>query len=155
MGAIVRTLSTPPVAEPSPLPRSGRSGAAARRAYLALAVLFWLGVLAQAFLAGAGLFAGGSWMMAHIALGHLLTSPIPLIPLLLLILSAVGRLPKADRWWCALLLILALVQPVVLYFRGVLPLLGALHPVNALLLFALPLYLVARAWRVMRAAASV
>jgi hypothetical protein len=126
----------------------------ARRVYLGLAIIFWLGVIAQAFLAGAGIFTGGPWMSAHIAIGHLLTSPIPLIPLLLLILSAVARLPQGDRWWCALLLILALVQPVVLYLRGVLPLLSALHPVNALLLFALPLHLIMRVRRVMRDAAK-
>jgi plastocyanin len=115
------------------------------RFYLGFALLFWLGVVTQAFLAGAGLFVGGSWMTGHIVLGHLLTSPLPLLPLLMLILSFAGRLPKADRWWCALLLILSTLQPVVLYLRGVLPLLSALHPVNAMLLFVLPLLLIGRA----------
>jgi hypothetical protein len=46
-----------------------------------------------------------------------------------------------------LLLFLAAVQPVVLYLRGVAPILAALHPVNALFLFALPLYLVMRVRR--------
>jgi plastocyanin len=117
-------------------------------------VFFWLGIVAQSFLAGAGMFVDGSWLRWHEALGHLLTSPIPLIPLLLLILSIVGRMPVSDRWLCAALLILATVQPVVLYLRGVLPLLSALHPVIALLLFALPLTLIGRVRRAMRGAAT-
>jgi hypothetical protein len=115
--------------------------------YAGVAVLFLLGVAVQAFLAGAGMFVGGSWMAVHIGLGHLLTSPIPLLPLLLLIFSFVARRPRADRWLCGLLLVLALLQPVVLYLRGVLPLLSALHPLNALLLFALPMVLINRARR--------
>lgn len=122
-----------------------------RRFYLGFAMLFMLGVLAQAFFAGAGIFLDGSWMRWHNGIGHLLTSPIPLFPLLLLILSFVGRLPHTDRWLSGLLLILATVQPVFLYLRGVLPLLSAFHPVNALLLFVLPIWIIMRARRVMRA----
>ena len=75
----------------------GRGALWARQAYLGLAVLFWLGILAQAFFAGAGIFVAGSWMAWHEALGHLMSSPIPLIPLLLLILSFAGRLPRTDN----------------------------------------------------------
>jgi plastocyanin len=146
----VKTFTILPDTNTAPRPQIGRGVAWARRFYLGFAALFWLGIVAQAFLAGAGLFVGGSWMRGHIALGHLLTSPLPLLPLLMLILSFAGRLPKADRWWCALLLILATLQPVVLYLRGVLPLLSALHPVNAMLLFVLPPFLIARARRAAR-----
>jgi hypothetical protein len=104
-------------------------------------------VLAQAFLAGAGIFVAGNWMPWHIGLGHLLTSPIPLIPLLALILSFTGRLPGADRWLSGSLFLLALFQPVVLYLRGLAPWLSALHPLIALLLFALPLLMSYRVWR--------
>jgi plastocyanin len=140
----VKPSTIPPDTNTAPRPQIGPGPAWARRFYLGFAVLFLLGVVAQAFLAGAGLFLGGSWMRGHSALGHLLTSPLPLLPLLMLILSFAGRLPKADRWWCALLLLLATLQPVVLYLRGVLPLLSTLHPVNAMLLFVLPLLLIAR-----------
>jgi Family of unknown function (DUF6220) len=126
-----------------------------RRVYQGLALIFFLGVTIQAFLAGAGIFLGGPWILWHRGLGHLLTSPIPLIPLLLLILSFVGRLPRSDKWLCGLLLFLATVQPVVLYLRGVLPILSALHPVNALFLFALPLFLILRIRRLMREPADM
>ena len=151
-GATVKAQYVSPEVEA----QSRRPGAGivwVRRVYLGLAAIFWLGIVAQAFLAGAGLFAGGAWMTAHVALGHLLTS-LPLLPLLLLALSIVGRLPRADRWWCAALHILTVLQPVPLYMRGSLPLLAAIHPVNALLLFALPTYLIARALRLPSAAGA-
>jgi hypothetical protein len=146
-GKLMSTLVIPPDIQAAPHQKKGGERIWARRIYLGFAVLFWVGVVVQAFFAGAGIFVGGSWMTAHIALGHLLSSPIPLIPLILLILSFVGRLQTADRWWCGLLLFLAAIQPVVLYLRGVQPLLAALHPVNALLLFVLPLYLIVRVRR--------
>ncbi len=105
---------------------------------------------AQAFFAGAGIFVGGSWMLWHTGLGHLLTSPIPLIPLAMLILSFTARLPRSDKQLSGLLLFPAMVQPVFLYLRGVAPILAALHPLNALLLFALPLYLILRARQLLR-----
>src|SRR5262245_28385271 len=111
----------------------------ARWAYFGLLIFFGLGVLAQGFFAGAGMFVAGNWMAWHEGFGHLLTSPVPLAPLLALILSFTGRLPATDRSMSALLFVLALLQPVVLYLRGVAPWLSALHPLNALLLFALPL----------------
>lgn len=153
-GVILKTIFIPPTAETSSRPRTAPVRAGVGRAYLGLAGLFLLGVVMQAFLAGAGMFVSGTWMAWHEALGHLMTSPIPLIPLLLLILGFVGRLPRADKWLSALLLFLAMVQPVVLYLRGVLPILSALHPVNALLLFVLPIWLIVRVRRAMRAASN-
>ena len=112
----MKTISIPPTAEASSRARTTPVRAGVCRAYLGLAGLFLLGVLAQAFLAGAGIFVSGTWMVLS-----------------------------------ALLLFLAMVQPVVLYKRGVLPILSALHPVNALLLFVLPIWLIARVRRAMRA----
>jgi hypothetical protein len=150
----LKTQSISPTVETAPRTRRAPAPAWTHRAYLGLAALFLLAVIAQAFLAGAGIFVAGSWMAWHKAIGHLLSSPIPLIPLLLLILSFVGRLPRSVKWWSACLLILTMVQPVVLYLRGVMPLLSALHPVNALLLFALPIVLIGRVRRVMRETAG-
>jgi hypothetical protein len=119
---------------------------------MGLAALFLLGVLAQVFLAGAAIFDKSSWFTWHNLLGHLLVHPLPLIPLLLLILSFVARLPQADKWLSALLLVMAMLQPMLIYIgRGAsLPLLAALHPVNALLIFVLPVILIARVRRYTR-----
>jgi hypothetical protein len=121
-----------------------------RRLYLGFAALFAFGVLAQAFLAGGMLLISNEWRPWHIGIGHLLSSPVPLIPLALIILSFAGRLPRSDKWLSVLLFVLALAQPFFLYLRGMLPLLGALHPANALLLFVLPLWMIARARQLMR-----
>jgi hypothetical protein len=115
-----------------------------RRAFVVLAWVFGLGVAAQAFLAGAGVFAGGSWMLWHIGLGHFLSSPIPIIPLVMVILSFVARLPRYEKQLAGLLLVLAGIQPVFVYLRGVSSIIAAFHPLNALLLFVLSFYLVLR-----------
>jgi hypothetical protein len=134
-------LETTQTAAPS---RARPASGCSQRLAIWLTGIFALGVTAQALLAGAGLFVGGSWMRWHEGIGHLLTSPIPLIPLIVLILSFTARLPAADKGLSALLLVLATLQPVVLYLRGVAPALAALHPAIALLLFALPIWMIAR-----------
>jgi hypothetical protein len=110
--------------------------------YTALAVVFLLGVVVQVFLAGAGIFASASWLGSHGILGHVL----PVIPLLMVILGLVGRLPRTINWLTVLLLVLVYIQPWFIYIaRGLgTPLLAALHPVNALAIFALSLYLLYR-----------
>ncbi len=110
--------------------------------YSALAVVFLLGVVVQVFLAGAGIFASASWLSSHGILGHIL----PVIPLLMVILGLVGKLPRTINWLTVLLLVLVYIQPWFIYLSrsAGIPLLGALHPVNALTIFALSLYLLYR-----------
>ncbi len=110
--------------------------------YATLAVVFLLCVVVQVFLAGAGIFASASWLSSHAMLGH----GLPLIPLLMVILGLVGRLPRTINWLTALLLVLVFIQPWFIDLSEGLgiPLLAALHPVNALAIFALPLYLLYR-----------
>jgi hypothetical protein len=119
----------------------------ARKLFVGFGVLFVLGVLAQVFLAGAAIFDDWSWFQVHEIVGHLLVHPLPLLPLLMLIFSFVGRLPRADKWLSGLLVLLAVVQPIFIYVgRGQhLPLLAALHPVNAMLLLLVPVLLIMRA----------
>jgi hypothetical protein len=113
------------------------------RSFQGLTTFFWLAVVLQTFLAGAMIFAGGGWREAHIAIGHLLSS-LPLIPLAILIFAFLSKLPARDKGLAGLLLLLTILQPVWLYMRGINILFAAIHPVNALLLFALPLYLLMR-----------
>ena len=110
--------------------------------YTALAVVFLLGVVVQVFLAGAGIFASASWLSSHGILGQIL----PVIPLLMVILGLVGKLPRTINWLTVLLLVLVYIQPWFIYLSrsAGIPLLGALHPVNALTIFALSLYLLYR-----------
>jgi Family of unknown function (DUF6220) len=115
--------------------------------YTALAVVFLLSVVVQVFLAGAGIFASASWLSNHGILGHIL----PVIPLFMVILGLVGRLPRPINWLTVLLLVLVYIQPWFIYLgRGVgMPLFAALHPVNALAIFTLALYLLYRARQIL------
>jgi hypothetical protein len=113
--------------------------------YLGLTLLFAGGVLVQVFLAGAGIFSSGAWLGLHGAFAILLF----LLSIGLLILSFVARLPQAVKWQSALLVLLIMLQWFWIYGVGDLglPLLKAIHPVNALLIFALPLWQIARVRR--------
>jgi Family of unknown function (DUF6220) len=95
------------------------------------------------FLAGAGIFASASWLGSHGIFGYVL----PVIPLFMVILGLVGRLPRTVNWLTVLLLVLVFIQPWFIYLAHDVgtPLLAALHPVNALAIFALALYLLYRA----------
>jgi hypothetical protein len=113
-----------------------------RRLYLGVAVLFALGVMGQVFLAGAGIFVGGAWLDGHRGFGYLLY----LVSLLLLILSFVARLSGSVKWLNALLFVLVIFQGFWIHVPGDLglPLLKALHPVNALAIFGVSLFLIGR-----------
>jgi hypothetical protein len=135
--------SVPPVVTSSPQQNTRAPRRVPRVIYATLAVVFLLSVVVQVFLAGAGIFASASWLSSHGILGHVL----PVIPLLMVILGLVGKLPRTINWLTVLLLVLVYIQPWFIYLgRGVgTPLLAALHPVNALAIFALALYLLYRA----------
>lgn len=118
----------------------------ARRWYAGLAAVYVAGVVAQVFFAGAGIFGGSAWMRWHEIVGHMLVHPLPVIPLVMLVLSFVARLPRTDKWLSGLLLFSAMAQPMFVYiwYATTNPLIGAFHPVNALLMFILPFVLFAR-----------
>ena len=116
--------------------------------YATFAVVFLLSVVVQVFLAGAGIFASASWLGSHGIFGHVL----PVIPLLMVILGLVGRLPRPINWLTVLLLVLVYIQPWFIYLARDIgtPLLAALHPVNALAIFTLALYLLYRTGQILR-----
>jgi hypothetical protein len=111
----------------------------ARAAYRTLSMGLVCGVLLQVYLAGAGIFAGSGWLAAHGALALVLF----LAAVVLLILSFVARLEGPVKGLSALLVLLIMLQWFFIYgARGLnLPLLKAVHPVNALFIFLLPTYL--------------
>lgn len=109
----------------------------ARRIHLVLAWAFLGAVIVQFFLIGLYLF-NGSDIALHREWGY----DIGLIVFALVIAAGVGRLPRRMIGWDLLLLVVYFVQ-TVLPVVGV-PLIEALHPVNALLVFSLSLLV---AWR--------
>jgi uncharacterized protein DUF6220 len=121
-------------------------GSTARRVHPWLAGLFALGVLLQAFLAGAALpQLGGSGSFAtHIEVGY---TAMGIIALLVLIASGLGRADRGQIWGSVALFVLYIVQTMLPTFKGSTPFLAALHPLNALVLFALAAWLFYRGVR--------
>jgi uncharacterized membrane protein YoaK (UPF0700 family) len=119
---------------------------ASRTGYLALAGLFTLGVIAQVYLVGLSLLGGRSSWDLHIALGHTLG----ILAILMIPAAYLGRLPRPMKplTWLAFGIYALLVIAVLL--RPGLPLVAALHPVLAIVLFALTGMLTVRAWRLVR-----
>lgn len=111
----------------------------ARLARLCYAVLSWVFVacvLVQVFFAGMGAF-GADWSW-HLTFVHLLE----LLPLLMTPVAFVGRLSWGLRLLPLGLLVLVGVQYA--FANSTVP--AALHPVNALLIFLVSLFVARRAW---------
>lgn len=110
--------------------------------YFVMSWLFVAGVVVQVFLAGMAVVAlRGTWNN-HISIGHTLAGPL----LLMLISQYLGKLPGKLKWttW-GLFLVYALQADVVIFMRASFPPVSALHPVLALVDFALGWYLARQA----------
>ena len=116
-----------------------------RRAYVLAATAGALLILLQVFLAGAGVFAGPSYWPMHRLFGMILT----LVPLVLVALAFAARVPRRFAWLGGLLFVLVGLQPALTSLADQLhaPLLAALHPVNAVVIFALTALLSLLAWQ--------
>lgn len=120
-----------------------------RYLFAAIAFLFVVGVVVQVFLAGVGLFGAGD-MAGHVDFGYLLS----VVPLLLLLLAWPARAGRRTAALCAALLVATQVQTFLPLLRGDAPLVAALHPVNALLLFGLGLMVARRGLALARMSAE-
>ena len=112
---------------------------------VAFAVVAWLFVAAivvQVFLAGVGLFVQGlDTFSYHRALGWLLH-----LGPLVVVLFAWGAHPgRTTMWLSGLLILLVGIQPFLPAMRDDAPFVAALHPVNALAIFAVGLVIALRA----------
>jgi hypothetical protein len=79
---------------------------------------------------------------AHFFLGFIIIAAM----LILFLLTVAGRLGRAKRRWSGGLLALGLLQIVFAEAGFVVPAVGALHPVNALAIFAVSGTMAHRAW---------
>jgi hypothetical protein len=122
-----------------------------RYAYTVAAWLFVLGILTQVFLIGLSLLGGRPGWQTHVGLGHSLS----ILVLLMVILAYTGRMPRPVKplTWLALVTYVLLAD-VVIFMRGSAPLVAALHPVLAVLLFGIAGFLAIWAWRLGREAAT-
>lgn len=116
-------------------------------AYTIFSWLFVAGVLVQVFLAGLVVVARQATWESHIGLGHSLAFPL----LLMLISMYVGRMPRSVKRMTWILFAVYVVQAdVVIFLRDSIPFASALHPVLALVDFALGWSLARRAWTLLK-----
>ena len=119
--------------------------------YLIVAWLFPVAILFQVFLVGLSLFTTQSYWDAHIGFGH----SIVFLPALQVLLAYLGRLSSPAKRLTWLLLGISLIQTEVFaMIRTAVPTLAALHPVLALVLFALALIIALQARTVVRASVA-
>jgi hypothetical protein len=115
---------------------------ASEAAYLLLSWALLLCILLQTFLAGLAVFADPIHWNDHSGFVKLFS----FVPLLMIVLSFTGRLPKRLRWQSVSLFVLLYSQ----YVTGNIPWAGAIHPVTALVMFWLVFQTAVAAYRHMR-----
>lgn len=120
----------------------------AQTLYLVVASLILLAIFLQGFLIGAFLFAGALWGRdAHSIVGLVLV----VLSLLLALVGLLAQVPGRTKLWGFLLFVLMIIQFILPSTSGSVPLLAALHPANAMILFGLSLFLIFRIQQVKRA----
>jgi hypothetical protein len=121
----------------------------ARTIYAFGAALFTISIVLQVFFAGLGVLVSAQYWGMHAAFGFI----VGLFPLVLLPIGMIARLPWRLIGLTALGFVLFALQFVFLWAMPQmgLPLLRALHAVNALAMFWLGLYLSRQAWQSLRA----
>ncbi|MDQ3689459.1 MAG: DUF6220 domain-containing protein [Chloroflexota bacterium] len=122
----------------------------ARAIHLAAAWLLVIGLAWQVFLAGLGVFAGPSNFATHRDTGYLLQ----VLPFVMLITAALGRLGRRQIITVAVIFALFFVQSILLLFRDGTPAVAALHPVNGFVIVYLAIDTARQAWRQRRAGAT-
>ena len=122
-----------------------------RYAYIGSLVLFLAGLVFQVYLVGQSLFVDPRDWAAHSSWGWTVAHGLPLLILISAAFSRLGR----RRWYVLVaLLVSAGIHPFLAAFRDTNPSLAVLHPINALLLVGLTLWLLQDAGRLVRAQAA-
>jgi hypothetical protein len=114
----------------------------ARRALPIVGALYLLGLLAQVFLAGLGVFDGAANFATHRNLGYML-GLVTLVILALALVAGAGRLVIGLS---VLLLVQFAMQSVFVAVRADNPVFAALHPVNGVLIILVVAALTALTW---------
>src|SRR5688500_9992775 len=100
-----------------------------RRSRVAYAVTAWafvVGLIAQVFFIGLGLFADRNGTSIHRDFGWLLH----LWPLLILLSAYLSRAGKRHWQWALVLALVVFMVPIFVTLRTSVPVLAALHPVS-------------------------
>ena len=103
---------------------------AARYAYLVLAWLVVVAIVAQVFFIGLGLFAGSENTATHRTFGWILH----MLPILVLLAAAVSRAGRRHWQWALALAVVVFIVPILVLMKDT-PVIAALHPVGAIVAF--------------------
>ncbi len=107
----------------------------ARVIFALLTGLFTLCLIIQLFIAGLAIFVDSTFWPRHTLFAHIFDK----IPLLMLLLSFLGRFPVKIRWYSAALFGLVFVMYFTANIRPILPWVAATHPVVAVGMIGLAL----------------
>ena len=113
-----------------------------RTVYLVVAVAFVVGLAAQVFLAGLGVFDSPTAFVTHRDVGYTLS----IVPILLPVIGLVGGLGRHMAILAAVIFGLFILQSVFVAMRDSSPMIAALHPVNGFLIALLAVFLAREAW---------
>jgi hypothetical protein len=104
---------------------------ASRVLYVVLSWAFVVGLLAQVFLIGLGIFSDPSVIALHRDFGWILH----LVPLLILLFAALSRAGRRHWLWALALALVVFSVPIFAIMRDTSPVVAALHPVAAVVAF--------------------
>jgi hypothetical protein len=111
-----------------------------------MALLFLAAIVVQVFFAGLMLFGQEGGMELHLATGYILG----FVGFVFLLLPALARAGRTTIILGIILAVITYFQPFLTFARDSAPLIAALHPVNALLIFTLALVLTRRTLALVR-----
>lgn len=101
-----------------------------RIAYAALAWIFVACVVCQVFLAGMAVFVDPLNWLRHVSFVHLFGE----LPVLMLLFAFAGRMPKGDGYYLGPVILFTLIAIAYATADAGRSVVGALHPVNALVI---------------------
>lgn len=113
-----------------------------RRAHLLVAWAFVVGVVVQVFLAGLGVFDDPATFRVHATWGY----SLEVLPVLLVVLAAAGRLGRRQVLYAAALFGMFMLQSILVALRTDLPMIAALHPVNGFAILLVGVAMARDAW---------
>ena len=122
----------------------------ARSLHTVVAVLFVVGLIAQVWLAGRGVFESPTMFDTHRSLGYTLS----LFTIALLVLGLLGGMGRRPAILAVVIFVLFILQSVVVVMRDSQPAVAALHPVNGFLILFLAIVLARDSWMMRTAPAT-
>ena len=116
-----------------------------RRLHATVAIIWVAAIIVQVFLAGQAIanLGGSGDFSTHQNVGY----TIGIVQLLVVITALVARSSRRDVLISVGVLALYIVQTLLPGSRGSAPLIAALHPLNAMILFTISLWYARHAWR--------